>query len=298
MNNLLRRFRSNVLLLTLCLSPFIATSAFAQPQVSCRDEDALRQLVCRLAGGEVFVGELPRSLPIDLPMPQGTQIVGSVAGIPELPNYFRIFLTVPESQQQVESFYRQQLQAAGWKPSNLEMPQVGGFVTSSLTDVPTIYCQGTGGLTISLTTQQQVENQTAASLTVSGEDPSHYSALCSDATGQLPQIEIPLPNLYPPENAQVSGDLGSGSEDAWTSSALIESSLNSQQLLTHYLQQLEQAGWQVQGGGDRDRLNWSYLTFTDEKGQRWQALLNITPTGELDQQYAGRIIASLTDVSQ
>ncbi|NJL21027.1 MAG: hypothetical protein HC895_09740 [Leptolyngbyaceae cyanobacterium SM1_3_5] len=108
---------------------------------------------------------------------------------------------------------------------------------------------------------------------------------------------IPLPELTSPPNAQVPQVSGSGGGSGvsrdWRSIAIIETSLNNQALLDHYLLQLEQAGWRQQVNGTTDQTTWSSLTLQDEGGQRWQGLLSINPDAEPNTYVASIIVFSI-----
>lgn len=287
--------RSRVLLiLALCLSPFVVTPSSAQMSAqtpaASSENSSLREIVSRLSGGQaqILVGQLPQPLPIDLPIPEQAQILGSVVGTYDQPDSYQIFLTVPRSPQQVESYYRQQLQAAGWTVPDSGTGRTRGFVSPLSIPDPIVFCQEANRMMLTLVTQSKGENLTAANLNLTRQD---YS-LCVRIATRFDPIEVPLPNLVSPPDARVSNIGGGGSNDSWVSSATIETSIDRQTLLNHYKEQLEQAGWRSEGSGNSEAANWSYLTLENSQGPRWQALLSIAPIGDANQTYSATVLAS------
>jgi hypothetical protein len=107
---------------------------------SAGGEDALRELAVRLltfhhsllvAGQQVqepqlLVGQLPPDLPVELPLPEGSRLLGSLAV--ENP---MIAIETHLAGEDVVTFYRERLTTAGWTvPEHFGPPQ-GGFVHSS-----------------------------------------------------------------------------------------------------------------------------------------------------------------------
>lgn len=92
-------------------------------------EALLHKLITRALGlvnieAQVLPGQLPKPLPIDLPLPQQAQVIGSIVRARDQRSY-QIYLDVPDSPEQVQSFYQTRLQAIGWRKQ--ELPFFGQY---------------------------------------------------------------------------------------------------------------------------------------------------------------------------
>lgn len=92
------------------------------------DAAALRELAVRLlrvrfpgapeASDEtqLLVGQVPADLPVELPLPLGSRVVGSL--VRGNPRGISIVLDAAEPAEQVLEFYRERLSGAGWRVSS------------------------------------------------------------------------------------------------------------------------------------------------------------------------------------
>lgn len=92
------------------------------------DAAALRELAVRLLRArfpgdpeaademQLLVGEVPAGLPVELPLPPGSRVVGSL--VRGNPRGISIVLDAEQPAEQVLEFYRERLSGAGWRASS------------------------------------------------------------------------------------------------------------------------------------------------------------------------------------
>ncbi|MBD2091065.1 hypothetical protein H6F67_14520 [Microcoleus sp. FACHB-1515] len=267
------------------------------------EQDLQRELLLRMVGtdSEVVLGRLPSDLPIDLPLPDQARIIGSIVSTESQENFslydYLIYLDVPRSPQQARDFYQEQLSRAGWREGeDFTSP---GFVSTEIDGfpfgIPSTFCKDDQLILVSV---RALSNNQAATVSLqlknTANEPYSPCDRPEEVTMRDPAASIPLPELTAPPNTQVRAAGGGGSEDNWSSTANIESSLTDQALVAHYVSQLEQAGWTQQASDTADASVWSFLTLRDDEGQPWQAFLSIAPANEPNT-YTASIIVLATN---
>ncbi|MBV9387350.1 MAG: hypothetical protein JOZ78_13080 [Chroococcidiopsidaceae cyanobacterium CP_BM_ER_R8_30] len=249
---------------------------------------------------QLLVRQLPPHLPVDLPLPDNVDVVGSVVR-GQLST--EIVLDAQQSAEQVFAFYQQRLTAMGWR--EWQHPQrAGGFIPSvgltgirfqrgslepslqvstypllnGLTDVR-LFLQSHRGLANAVRPSRSVSEfaSTSTSITV---PPRSVSGSTTQLAGHLPSS--PLPRLEAPPSAWQSGSGGGGSSDSFYSTATLITDLNSLTLVGHYGTQMEGAGWIRQSQGQSGPVTWSTWTL-DQQGQSWHGLLQTMELPEMPQ---------------
>jgi hypothetical protein len=252
-----------------------------QKSDSTGGEDALRELAVRLltfhhslllAGQQVqesqlLVGQLPPDLPLELPLPEGSRLLGSLAV--ENP------MIAIESQlagEDVVTFYRERLTTAGWTVQEHFGPMQGGFVHSSRSDhsMATFFTPD-DRFTLAVMTAPAPGGRTTVQLTLQGEIAEFRPRLRphrDDFMAVLPPIRGPKGAM------QMPGGGGAGPDHVDTS-ATLESDLDLATVSAHYLGELAHVGWQQLDAGASGPVAWSTWSFTDQDSAAWQALLLI-----------------------
>jgi hypothetical protein len=277
----------------LCLSIFVPGRVMAQTMNASSDETLLRQMVLRLAGAQaqILLRQLPSQLPVELPMPEQADLIGSLTSPYGQQNSYIIMLDVPQSIEQVQAYYRQALQSAGWRENSGFYFRTIGFVSSIAMPETLIFCNSAYEVQLSADRLSETPAITTVYLVLNSAQTG--SSVCTTRAQSSPyRIEdsIPLPVLTPPADAQVNANVsGGGSDTEWSSKAEIVSSMDSQALATHYLRQLVQAGWTQQSSETNGSITWSFLTLRDDQGQIWQGFLTIAGLEEANQ-YAASVI--------
>jgi hypothetical protein len=318
-SHLLKKGLVGGMLIAIGGSPSVAT---ASPQFSYAlqaqmptvgNESLSRNLVLRLlersaSGVQILEGRLPLGLPVELPLPDQTQVLGSVVDPKE---DFQILLDVGQSPEQVIAFYRERLLAAGWRkpepgplPSRFSSPR--GFVqtrpenglhvvefTTPLVPIEDgdrtriirtdVFCKGSfGPLFISARPMPKAPTDVRLQYL------SGFNSVCSpNAINEI--LEAPIPPLTPPSNTTVSLRGGGGSYDDWESRAMLETELDVQALAAHYAAQLQRVGWTQRDNGHSELVTWSNWLLKDKKGQSWQGMLNLVKVEGKTNQYLASV---------
>ncbi len=302
------RLRFLLVLALIVISTLALGRAKAQ-MPTARNESLSRNFVLRLlnwsaSGVQILEGRLPERLPVELPLPEQTQILGSVVGPKE---DVQILLDVGQSPEQVVAFYRERLLAAGWRKPEPETKRLSerGFVQTrpengfEIVDFSTplvvaengditragrtdVFCQGSfGPLFIEARPMPKATTDVRLNLYLS----SFNSYCSSNHTNQ--RWEVPLPPLTPPSHTKVELRGSRGSNHDWESMAMLETSLDVQALAAHYTAQLQRVGWIRRDSGQSSLSAWSNWLLKDNKGQSWQGMLNLSQVeGKANQYFA------------
>lgn len=253
------------------------TGAHAQQAGGGGDDPLLRELAARLIllgptlgpDGQpmtiqLLPGEIPNNSPIDLPLPSDAQLIGSAvqSTSDNTPVNVRVVLDVPESADDILSFYDQALATDGFTPSTQGfglLSQQGGF-QAAFQQRSRLYCQGTSGPSVSVSVTPQTSGPNGVMLSAS--TPLSYPSSCSLSSGGaalvIPSSSSSLPSLSPPPGVRVQQQsIGVPFTGLPNSNATAFTDMNVSDLESSYAQQLEAAGWTpVDNGGDAT-IAWS-----------------------------------------
>lgn len=257
----------------------------------------------------LLVGQLPNNLPLELPLPNNTQIVGS--SVKE--DYFEILLEIPQSPARIEQFYRQQLTSADWKKyeGNFNNVPNNGFISSGYKPFEmNIFCNFKNGWELYLNTHPSRENSTDLRLRIRKSNPNSVclSSLNPEIQKHNEQskniTEIVLkqfspPLLTAPEKAQVfpgrSGMNSRGDRDGnyslveYTSSIAIYTQLNIQEIANYYFSQMPKYGWETRSEIKQDSIAVGMWTFKNDRNSYFQASIDIIKNQNIPQQYAANL---------
>lgn len=282
-------FRHFSTIAAIAMLPLVSGPAIAQVSDE-NDESIPRNIVLRLLNPisfgterqELLVGQWPDSLPVDLPLPDGAEVVASVV---TSGNSYRILLDVPQSPAQVRVFYQEQLEAAGWQSRSYGY-RARGFVESGFELTNFLhFCRDATGPLLGITAGSA---QAATDL--------QLNLYVGDNSGCDPQLVVPqaidnpMPVLVSPPESIISSPRGGGSGDYWLSGVDLETELEIESLMAHYGDQWEQAGWTQIADNQTDRTFWSLWRWQDEAGQSWQGTLSMTQLEEMPGQYKATAI--------
>jgi hypothetical protein len=217
-------------------------------------ETMLRDLLIRLStfagdprvgNPQVLVGELPQNLPVEIPLPERSHVVGTLIRGPQ---HASSVVDVDLPTEQVLKFYRERMQAAGWQESEYpKVPRSGGFTTSVPGTAPmTTFCRGSRGpgLRVSAFTRGNTSTDLRLDLDLSGQSCAPQARI-SKMMGRGMAMHEMIPRLDPPAGGtQMSGSGGSGGIDSFHTNASLEltAPIALAELAAHYAAQLESAG--------------------------------------------------------
>jgi hypothetical protein len=279
----MRYLRSPLLILLIIVTLVIGQAKKAK--TAPENETLPRNLVLRLldyspfseeSSTQLLVGQLPKQLPVELPLPDGAKVVASIM---RQTDNFQIILDTPQSSEQVQAFYQQRLAAAGWQNINEPLFTQRGFSSSQANlSTPIAFCTDRAGgasLLIVTKTQQQLPTDVRINLNTnqrnSGCEANQRVALLQERLDKVPFPNLPAP---PKTQVQPKGSGGSGREH-WYSIATLVSQSDIQALITHYENQFKQAGWTKLDAKQSEAIAWSSWTIKDKEGKFWQGVLNL-----------------------
>jgi hypothetical protein len=287
-------------LLTLVIISTLVLGHAKTAKPAPEEETVPHNVVLRLlnsfgAGCQLFVGQLPKQLPVDLPLPDGAKVVASVV---RQPDNFQILLDAPQSPEQVQAFYQERLSAAGWQSWKEPSFERRGFTPSkaNLSNASSlIFCNKSGGAGASLSIVARTGQESPTDVRLNLNTDSRNS-ICDPRVSRLEaeafesDEKIPFPNLPAPLNTQVSPTRGGGSDRSWYSTATLVSKLDIQSLLAHYENQFKQAGWTKLDGKQNESMSWSNWTMKDTEGKFWQGVLNLRKVEGMPNRYSAYAI--------
>ena len=219
---------------------------------------------------QILAGQLPEDLPVELPMPNDAEVVGSVARGDQNVD---IVLDVPGEPESVLDAYEELLEAAGWSEPEFGGPPGGGFVP------------GDGAFGNAFCREGEEPYLTVTAFTLDDSDLSDVRlSLNSSSEGFTPCEEqmVPpgppgvqglIPRLEAPRDSTMTeGGEGGGGGNSWYSSSTLKTEMSAADLEEHYRAQLEDAGWNREDSGAGGPAAWSTWTFTDDDGDAWSGV--------------------------
>jgi hypothetical protein len=239
----------------------------------------------------LVAGRIPGPLPVDLPVPDSSRIVGSMV----LSQSVTVLLDVDLPANKVLQFYIERLTQAGWTQLDPVTPGGGGFAFASESDGRTAqFCRSEQGPTIIVQAIDSTEKPAQVQVTLD-VNPEHSPCLPGLRPYMMPIAEV-LPRLAPPIGAEVySGSSGSGSTYV-SSEALLISSLDRAGIHNHYIAQLTGLGWVLHDQGLSGPAVWSNWSFETKAGDAWQGQLFVLQRPWSKRKYEVSIQAEITTV--
>jgi hypothetical protein len=238
------------------------------------------RLLARRCGGspapeevQILVSQLPQDLPIEIPLPDGARIIGSLVHGGE---GTEIVLDAPQTVAQVLDFYEETLTAEEWIA--FAYPTEGGFVPG-IGRTGLTFCSGTNNSVLWVGAFEVEDGLTDVRLDYRTEP------TLASCTGDTAAPQHPIPLLEDPPGARQTTAGFGGSTDSYNAEVELKTELDSAIVEVHYADQLEAAGWLRRDGGQSGPLAWSSWFYQDEEGQEWQGiLLVIDVAGKSDRQ--------------
>ncbi|HLZ70331.1 MAG TPA: hypothetical protein VKV26_10535 [Dehalococcoidia bacterium] len=220
---------------------------------------------------QLLPGSLPDDLPLHLPLPEGSRLIGSVVRpAPAGGKTFDVVLDAADAPAGVLDFYRQALGELGWTPAPVQGPPMGGFVP--FVSRSQTYCQGASGPALNLNAFAREGQPTDVRINIftSAPGPCGFSVVAPP----LPPGAALLPSLTPPSNVAVQLYGGRGGPGFWSSDAAVaDTQVSVTDLHAAYAGQLSAAGWSMIDCGSEGPLAWSRWSVPTEGG--WQGFLYV-----------------------
>ena len=242
------------------------------------DDESLREfigraLTRRYPGAEegdtrIMIGLLPDDLPFDLPIPEGSRIIGSI--VRGDPTGTEIILDVPLNPEEVINFYHEALIEEGWVVPP-EQAYGYGFVSEPWPSQT--FCYNDDEVVLAMSAVEISDEPTDVRINI--QSPAQYSPCGPEGVHWMDESYGLIPTLTSPPGALVlSGGSGSGQIEASVTASL-KTDLTAEDLANHYGVLLSEASWTPGERGTSEQVSWSSWTIKDEDGDEWGGVLII-----------------------
>jgi hypothetical protein len=221
---------------------------------------------------EVLPEQMPGNLPIDVPLPEGVRLVGSVRWTETA----EVIFDSDMSRDEVVRFYEVHYLPLGWAKPESMFPGMGGggFTNTGFPDFGMYFCKGDKDPWLHIRAVAAPGQPTSVYVSVStNQEQSPCSWGQRREAAMMRHFMEPdiLPSLRPPEGASQFGGGSSGGNGSYHSNAELRSNLGIEDVGDHYSAQLEAAGWTRTGSGSSGPLAWSAWDFKHED-EDWHGL--------------------------
>lgn len=215
------------------------------------------------ANPELIVGRLPDALPIELPLPPASRVLGSLA----LGRRTMIYLESETRPQQILAFYRTHLSPPSWTFFG-ERRGLGGFAAASMPEaIAAQFCPAVTGPAISLGARVRPDGVADAQIEVIIDlDQTPCGNPNSPLTWEYRTQQPQLPILVAPPQSDFADGGGSGSELHWESRGYLYTALDLRTVADFYAHQFVTAGWQERGRGGDEVVRWSRWGSQEDEG--------------------------------
>ena len=297
------------------------SSAIQTSPLNCEQitEDLAQRILEHVLGvntaeSQLLASELPPQLPIKLPLPENTEIIGSLY----TDDHFRILLEVPESPERVELFYQHQLSSDSWEKCEIppRISKQSGFMSSGYKPFEmNIFCHRELGWELFFNTHPSQPNHTDLRLEIRKITPETFceihptedvSLLNQESQEDILEAlikQISLPILIAPEKAEVlflnpiggSGIQYSHKRDgktrlgAYFSNAFVKTQLSIEDLAAHYFDQMPKYNWEKVSEIKQGKIAVGLWTFQNQRGDTFQAAIDVIQNQNLPQQYSANL---------
>lgn len=240
----------------------------------------------RVDDPQLLVGQLPPDLSVEIPLPEGSRVLGSLIRSQE---NIEIVLDSALSPNEVTQFYKDRMTAGGWNELENMRPTHGGFVHSGF---PTflnhaVYCKGNQGPAFAVDAHEGKNARTNVRIDLNGGEHSPCAQPNRTRHRMMHRdLQQLIPPLVAPKGASQIGGGGGGGGDSWHSTAMLEADADLPTLAVHYNEQLTKGGWTLSDEGQAGPLTWSTWTFKDEEQEPWFGLFFILKIPGKNRKYA------------
>jgi hypothetical protein len=218
----------------------------------------------------ITVGQAPAGVPASLTAADGGVVLGGV----EFPERATVVLAFTLPATQVLAAYDKQLLARGWAPPPPPANERGGFVSADFSfPGGNVYCADSGVAMISSVpapgggTYLRVQH-------MRNKDRSVCNPRLYTPGSRMPHLAFPT--LRSPVGMSQRGGGGCTGSDRTEISAHLVGAGEPLDILTHYVKQLESAGWKVGTPVSADGLAVATTRTKDSDGVDWSGAMTVT----------------------
>ncbi|HEV2013419.1 MAG TPA: hypothetical protein VGR77_06010 [Candidatus Dormibacteraeota bacterium] len=218
---------------------------------------------------ELLLDELPSDAPPDLVVPEGLDLVGSLArrragqitGI-------EVMLDGTKAIRDFLPEYERVLKVGGWRRFDRLHRGPGGFDSGWHMGPTAVFVHEVAESALFVAARELDSGRTEVGLRYDRENAAN---MMTDMPGPEPPGWDMLPDLRPPRGVKLQAQGSSGGGGRWTSEARAQTEMPVPELEAHLAEQLAAAGWTRIAGAADDTTGWS--SWTVPKPGNWRGLL-------------------------
>jgi hypothetical protein len=257
---------------------------------------------------ELLVSQLPTDPPLDVPVPPGGRLLGSIVRHGYGPysmgsgGMAQVIVDAPGSPQEAIAFYERALAERGWSSGSSRMGSSAGF-QQTLGPATAYFCRDDDA-TLSIQAQPRTGRavMTGVQASFMGSSPpclnpgSPSGATSYYDRSGMTTLYQSLPTLYPPEGVTIrqTGGYG-GSMGSYGMEARATTNRGAADLEAFFSQQLVEKGWRRQSGQASGPITWSAWAVPELEG--YHGFLSVRELPGTDQRILGIRIDSEADES-
>lgn len=225
-------------------------------------------------GPQLFIKRLPDNLPVEIPIPDGFDVVGGLWFANERLGGLEthVMLDAPLDAEQVSEAYRQLMDStAGWSERTPPgRPRHGGFVFGPHAS-PLLFCEEGSGSALVVAPQELAgePNTTGVRLRL---DTGPRTSCTREQPERAAEDKWRIPLLTAPAGVRVLPEGKSATRrepDFESSSSMVEANMSLEQIAAHYNTQLAAGGWTLTGEEVSGPQAWSTWEFSDAQESFW-----------------------------
>ena len=239
---------------------------------------------------QIIAGKLPAIFPDDIPFPSDATIIGSVIYKNEWHERIQVAFDVSIELEELNNFYQDNLGRNWEKREHFK----GGFRRSYQSSIQSLH-------DVYFIDQSQHKEIYLDACKTQLKSQKESIIMGSLDLFQLinPRFrppQPPFPTLTSPPNVTILHGSGGGGEKESTANAHLETSLDLSELITHYADCFERAGWVENDSGKKENFVWRNWKMTDENNQTWLGVLQITSLAEAEHYFASARVSQQTNL--
>ncbi len=238
----------------------------------------------------LFLSQLPEDFPVELPLPELTHVVGSVA---HNATTLEVLLESALNTEALRSAYRRLLGGLAWQ--ELAGPpryHLGGFIPADFdparpdAGLHTLdFYQDSSGARLSIFVHPLDTGPTFVRVDLSMDSTTNRRMYRATQHRDAQQDRQVIPHLVPPPGSDQRPRTGSSSPYEFSSMAELSTALEPEAVAAHYAEQLSRAGWTPTERGESGPLAWHSWQFTSEEQEPWTGLFFALQTPEDSRAY-------------
>lgn len=209
----------------------------AMPDASLR---LLRAYLGRLQ--EPIVGALPEEPKLDMPLPAGAELVGSV--LHRHPPMVTAYIDSGLETSEIVSFYEREYDARGWRPQLPNMPQMqmSGFMAAGGGQPPPhmrVFCKGEAEpyYRLEVLPDQPRIRLSWHAMSQGVVHPCSTQPMQPGMHGPSPDV---IPRLEGPADVPIRGGGGGGSSDEWSTYGSAHTTMPAAELMDHFARSISE----------------------------------------------------------